>query len=199
MNDDDDIETRLDALRDGSDADKAAFLESLYADLRRRADGLMRKERGHHTLQPTALVHEAWMRLSDDRRDFDNRAHFFGAAAEAMRRILVDRARRRAAEKRGGDRVRVTFHDLAVESAESSLDLLALDDALSALDRFDKRLSEMVKLRFFVGLSVEETAEVLDKSRATVVRDWTYARAWLEVRLADAKESEKKRENRDES
>ena len=93
----DELETRFEAMRSGSDADKAAFMESLYADLRRRADDLMRRERGNHTLQPTALVHEAWMRLSDDRRDFESRAHFFGAAAEAMRRILVDRARRRAA------------------------------------------------------------------------------------------------------
>ena len=93
----------------------------------------------------------------------------------------------------------MTFHDLAGETADASLDLLALDDALADLENFDKRLSEMVKLRFFAGLSVEEAAEVLEKSRATVVRDWTYARAWLEVRLADAKEDNEKRENRDES
>ena len=160
------------------------LLEQVYDELRRQAGSMMRRERPGHTLQPTALVHEAYMRLQTDRVSWENRAHFFGAAAEAMRRVLVEHARKRASLKRGGDIALVTFDELHIESPEhAEVDILAMHEALAALEHQDPRLANVAKLRFFVGLSVEETAEVLSCSKATVKRDWTFARAWLFDRM----------------
>jgi RNA polymerase sigma factor (TIGR02999 family) len=170
-------------LLDGVNAGQAGAMESLvsivYSELRRMAGSLMRKERHDHTLQPTALVHEVYMRLVGASTRWENRAHFFGAAARAMRQILVGQARQRAAQKRGGEAHRVTFSDLDVQTPEPDLDLLVLNEALNELTRIDERLSRVVELRYFGGCSLEEIAELTQCSLATVKRDWTFARAWL--------------------
>lgn len=172
--------TRL--LADARDGGRPA-LERLYAlvygELRGMAEARLRRERPGHTLQPTALVNEVYLRLDPDKASWENRRHFFGAASQAMRRILVDHARRRLAEKRGGGLARVTLADLEVSSPEADLDLLALDTALDALERDEPRLASVVTMRVFSGMSIEETAEALELSPATVKRDWLYARAWL--------------------
>jgi RNA polymerase sigma factor (TIGR02999 family) len=155
--------------------------------MRRLAAGYLQRERAGHTLQPTALAHEAYLRLLDQRQvSWQNRAHFMGLAAQAMRRILTDHARRRRAIKRGGDAVRVALDD--VEAAGATPDLLGisaedLDAALERLARLDERQVRVIELRFFTGLSIEEAAEVLAVSPATVKRDWTLARAWLHREL----------------
>lgn len=172
--------TRL--LRDCGD-DRQAWAELLpivYDELRQIARRRMAGERAQHTLEATALVHEAWMRLVDDRgMDWKGRRHFFGAAAEAMRRVLVDHARKVKSEKRGGQRERVpiTVCDLGVEDDPDRL--LALDDALEVLAKEDERAAEVARLRFFAGLDVEETAHALEVSERTVMREWAYARARL--------------------
>jgi RNA polymerase sigma-70 factor (ECF subfamily) len=145
----------------------------------------MKGERQGHTLQATALVNEAYLRLVDVRRvDWQNRAHFFAMSARLMRRILVDFARSKHHKKRGGSAVRVAFNEnIAVASAPPN-ELVAIDDALQALDKLDPRKGRVVELRFFGGLSVEETAEVLDVSPATVMRDWKLAKAWLSREIA---------------
>jgi RNA polymerase sigma factor (TIGR02999 family) len=148
------------------------------------AGARMARERPGHTLQATALVNEAYLRLAPGEKQWENRAHFFGAAAHAMRRILVDHARRHQASKRGGEARRVTFDDLAVAAGEPGLDLLALDQALDALAEEEPRLAEVVHLRYFAGLGITETAALLDTSPATVKRDWTFARAWLLERMS---------------
>jgi len=150
----------------------------VYAELRKIAGAKMAREQPGQTLQPTALVHEAWMRLGD--QTFENRAHFFGAAAEAMRRILVDRARRNAYVKHGGgaEHVDLAEVDIAAPIADND-ELLAVHDALEQLAERDPRVAQLVKLRYFAGLSFEETAEVLGISVTTAKRDWSFARAWL--------------------
>lgn len=169
--------TRL--LQAGSEG-RAALFELVYGELRGIAGGRMRGERGAHTLQATALVHEAWLRLVDqERTDWKDRQHFFAAASEAMRRILIDHARRAGAEKRGGGLERITLgtveHAVEVEPAEA----VALAEALVRLEKQDPRAAEVVRLRFFTGLSVEETAEALGITVRSVHREWTYARARL--------------------
>lgn len=161
------------------------LLAIVHDELRIMARDQMARERFDHTLQPTALVNELYVRLVRQEPTFENRAHFFGAAAEAMRRILVDHARKRAAQKRGGDRDRVTFHDLQVESCDPRIDLLALDDALTALADYDTRLAQIVRLRYFAGFSIEQVAESLSVSPATIKRDWSYARAWILERMSE--------------
>ena len=156
----------------------------VYAELREIADRYLRRERGGHTLQPTALVHEAWIRLADQNAPFQNRAHFFGVAAEIMRRLLVDHARRKQAEKRGGAAETIRLEDGMDFPESRDLDLVALDDALRALAQFDERQSRIVELRFFAGLDIDETAEALGISPATVKREWRVARAWLLRELA---------------
>jgi RNA polymerase sigma factor (TIGR02999 family) len=152
----------------------------VYDELRRLAASYLRAERPDHTLQPTALVHEAYLRLVDQTTDWRNRAHFFGIAAQMMRRILVDHARRRQASKRDPERLRVTAGVAEVAASRNDApDLLALDSALDALEHLDPRQAKIVELRFFAGLSVEETAEVANVSTATVKREWRTARAWL--------------------
>jgi RNA polymerase sigma factor (TIGR02999 family) len=165
-------------------------LESLvplvHRELHRLARRYMRRESRHHTLQPTALVNEAYLRLVQARNvPWRDRAHFFAIAARLMRQILVDHARRRNYGKRGGDVVRVPLDEAAVVSAEPGGDLVALDEALRALAVVDERKSRVIELRFFGGLSVAETAEVLDVSSDTVLRDWRLGKAWL-MRALDA-------------
>ncbi|MCU1382347.1 MAG: polymerase, sigma-24 subunit, subfamily [Acidobacteria bacterium] len=153
----------------------------VYSELRTIARRYLSRESVDHTLQSTALVHEAYFRLVGQRRvQWQNRAHFFGIAAQMMRRILVDHARHQHRDKRGGPAPKLSLDEaLAVAAPESEVDLLALDDALTALARIDPRGARIVELRFFSALTIDETAEVLDVSAATVKRDWNAARAWL--------------------
>jgi RNA polymerase sigma factor (TIGR02999 family) len=157
------------------------LLPLVYNELRRLAAYKMAHEAPGHTLQPTALVHEAWLRLAgpDEQVQFQNRAHFFGAAAEAMRRILVDRAREKNALKRGGDLQRVGMDAVDLLSPMPDDELLALDEALERLATVDTRAAEMVKLCFFVGLTQPEAARELGVSISTAERSWAFARAWL--------------------
>jgi RNA polymerase sigma factor (TIGR02999 family) len=156
------------------------MLPLVYDELHRLASSYLSRERPDHTLQPTALVHEAFLRLINQREvDWRNRAQFLGVAAGLMRRILVNHARDRAAAKRGGERERVSLSLVEVPSGGPDVDLIALEDALERLAALDERKAKVVELRFFGGLSVEEVAEVLGVSRATVEREWSFARAWL--------------------
>ena len=152
----------------------------IYEELRRLAKHYMAQERPGHTLQTTALVHEAYLRLVDQRQaSWRNRAHFFGAAAQVMRRILVDHARARLTQKRGKDAPHLTLDESLTFCDEQSEELIRLDEALAQLARMDPRQSHIIELRFFAGLSIEETAEVVGISPKTVKRDWMVARAWL--------------------
>ncbi len=167
---------------DGSALER--LLPLVYEELHRRAEGFMRRERAGHTLQPTALVHETYLKLIDQKRvAWKNRAHFLAVASQAMRRVLVDHARRREAKKRGGtaERLSVDAAPLAVEPR--SIDLLALDEALHRLAALDDRQARLVELRFFGGLTVEETAGVLGVSPVTVNREWAHAQAWLHAEI----------------
>jgi RNA polymerase sigma factor (TIGR02999 family) len=152
----------------------------VYGELHRLAHRYLGGERPGHMLQTTALVNEAYLRLVDSRRvQWQNRAHFFAVSAQLMRRVLVDFARQRNYQKRGGDAVQVSLNEELAGSTERGADLVALDDALTAMSKTDERASRVVELRFFGGLSIEETAEVLKISPETVKRDWTWAKAWL--------------------
>jgi len=177
--------TELLAAWNGGDASVTDRLLSLfYAGLRRQAEAAMRRENEGHTLQPTALVHEAYLRLIDQRRTvWQNRAHFFAVASELMRRILVDHARGRKMAKRSGRWQRLDLTDADMRSHPRDVDLLDLDAALSRLATFDPRHAQIAELRFFGGLSLEETAHVVGRSVATVERDWQAARAWLFTQL----------------
>jgi len=176
--------TRLLNAADSGDALAASRLYDLvYGELKLLAAANMRRESSGHTLQPTALVNEAYLRLRPAEISWANRRHFFGAAAEAMRRILVDHARRRSAQKRGDGLERVTLADLDVAAPEPEIDVLALDEALTALKAEDPRLEQVVTLRYFAGMSIEQVAEALGLSPATVKRDWTFARAWLQEHM----------------
>jgi RNA polymerase sigma-70 factor (ECF subfamily) len=155
------------------------ILPLIYDELRRLAGSYMRRERADHTLQPTALVHEAYLRLIDQRRvDWKNRAQFFGLAANMMRRVLVNHARDRAAGKRGGNTPRVTL-SLADGLEQPEVDVIAVDEALGKLAELDPRKSRIVEFKFFTGLTTEEIAEVVGISIATVEREWKFSRAWL--------------------
>jgi RNA polymerase sigma factor (TIGR02999 family) len=171
----------LRAWQHGDEGAADELVPLVYAELRRIAAGRMRAERAGHTLQPTVLVHEAWMRLADQHADWHSRGHFFAIAAQAMRRILVDHARRRASAKRGNAPVSVPIDEVAhlLPSPMPDDRLLALDAALDELARLDPRQAKVVELRFFGGLSVEDTATLLDISPTTVKREWATARAWL--------------------
>ena len=163
-----------------ADLDVDALLPVVYQELRRLAASYLRREKPGQTLQPTALVHEAYMRLLKDRPDrWQNRAHFCAIAAHSMRQILIERARARGAAKRGGARPRVTLEEGLVAGEDRSIDLLALDEALERLAALDPEQARLVELRFFGGLTVEETAEAMNISPATVKRHWTVAKAWL--------------------
>lgn len=168
-------------LRDVNAGDAKAFdslVALVYGELRRMAGSMMRGQDAGHILQPTALVNEAYLRLVQGNTQWDGRAHFFGAAARAMRQVLIAHARHHAAQKRDGGE-RVTFHDIDVAAPEPSLDLLALDGALTALADVDERYSRVMELRYFAGFNLPEIAELTGRSLATVKRDWAYARAWL--------------------
>jgi RNA polymerase sigma factor (TIGR02999 family) len=175
-----DITQLLLAWGEGDQAALEQLIPLVHAELRRLARGYMRRESPGHLLQTTALVNEAYLRLVDQRNvKWQNRAQFFGVSAQLMRRILVDFARARDNLKRGGKARQVSLDDALVVSAERGSDLVALDDALTALAEIDPRQSHVVELRFFGGLSVEETAEVLKVSPDTVMRDWKVAKLWL--------------------
>lgn len=164
----------------GDERARDRMLPLVYQELRRIAATYMSRERDGHTLQPTALVHEAYLRLIDQRRvDWRNRAQFVGLAATMMRRILLNHARDRAAAKRGGDARRVSVSLAADVLAQPELDIISLHDALDRLARIDPRKGEVVELKFFGGLTTPEIADVLRLSPATVERDWSFARAWL--------------------
>ena len=169
--------------------DRAAgeqLLPAVYEELHRQAARAMRREGSEHTLQATALVHEAYLRLVDQRRvEWRNRAHFFGVAAQAMRRILVDHARSHRAEKRGGDCEKLEFDEELLPSGERAVDLIALDEALLELERLDARQSQIVELRFFGGLTNEEIGEALDISPRTIKREWRLAKAWLRRQISE--------------
>jgi RNA polymerase sigma-70 factor, ECF subfamily len=172
-----------------SSGDKAALdrlMPVVYQELRRLAHHYMRQERAGHTLQTTALVNEAYLRLVDYRKmRWENRAHFLAVAAQAMRRILVEHARSRQASKRGGAAVKVSLAGAAAASAEQAADILALDEALQELAVLDPRKSQLIELRFFGGLSIEGTAEVMGISPTTVQREWRVARSWLYRAITD--------------
>jgi RNA polymerase sigma-70 factor (ECF subfamily) len=165
--------------RDGDEHALEELLPFVYGELRQVADRYLRKEREGHTLQPTALVHEAFLRLIGQNVTWQNRAHFFGVAAEMMRRILVDHARKRQAGKRGGGLELVRIEDGMDFAEHRDLDLVALDEALTQLATFDPQQSRIIELRFFAGLGIEETAEALGVSASTIKREWRVARAWL--------------------
>jgi RNA polymerase sigma factor (TIGR02999 family) len=168
----------------GSEAARSKLVPLVYRELRRRARHALGSERSDHTLQPTALVHETYQRLVDQRRvQWQNRAHFFAVAAGLMRRILVDHARRRAALRRGGGARRIALSEADAPAVAAEVEVLAVDEALAQLAALDPDQARIVELRFFGGLTVEETAEVVGVSRATVHRDWAMARAWLRQRL----------------
>jgi RNA polymerase sigma-70 factor, ECF subfamily len=179
-----DVTTLLHACRAGDAAARDRLMTLVYQELHRRAAAYLRHERPGHTLQPTALVHEAYLRLvNQDRTVWQNRAQFFGVASQIMRRILVDHARRGRMAKRSGRWAKITLDDGIAAMPPPGVDVLDLDEALTRLAEFDPRKSRIAELRFFAGLSLEETGEVLDISVATVERDWQVARAWLYTAL----------------
>lgn len=176
------------AARDGRSDDARRLFEAVYDQLRDLAAAWLARESGRgagHTLQPTALVHEAYLKMIDQQRAaWNDRAHFLAVASEAIRRILVDHARKKHAQKRGGEWQRLTVDSVGLLDGRQPPDLLDLDDALSRLTALHQRQAEVVKMKFFGGLSGDEIAEALKIDRATVVRDWTAARAWLLAELA---------------
>ncbi len=177
------VEQIVDRLASGEGAAAEALMPVVYDELRRLARGYVRRERAR-SVQATEIVHEAYLRLAGDRpRRWRGRTHFLAIAAISMRRVLVERARARGAAKRGGDRVQVTLDDALAAAPGAAVDILALDEALSSLAALDARQARVVELRFFGGLTVEETAEATGVSPATVKRDWTLARAWLKREL----------------
>jgi RNA polymerase sigma-70 factor (ECF subfamily) len=178
-------------LRAWAGGDEAALDQltpRVYDELRRIAGRFMQDERPGRTIQTTALVHEAYLKLIDvSGVEWQHRAHFFAIAAQIMRRILLDHARRRVAAKRGGAARRVNLDDAPELGSERAREVIALDDALTALAKIDARKARVIELRFFAGLSVEETAEVVQVSPVTVMRDWKLARAWLVAELTDGR------------
>jgi RNA polymerase sigma factor (TIGR02999 family) len=183
-----DVSQMLDAVRAGRAA-PAELLPLVYDELRRLAAAKLAHEPPGQTLQPTALVHEAFLRVRADQA-FDGRGHFFAACAEAIRRVLVDRARAKRADKRGGARHRHDVHELPVAAPQPDDDLLALNDALDRFAELEPQKAELVKLRYFVGLTIEEAADALGISPATAKRHWAYSKAWLFAALSGENNSE---------
>jgi RNA polymerase sigma factor (TIGR02999 family) len=177
-------------LKEWSDGNQTALEELMplvYDELHRLAHRHMRHEKPGHLLQTSALINEAYLRLVDQPQiHWENRSHFFGIAARLMRRILVDEARKRKSDKRGGEVIHVTLNEATSLAHEQAANVVALDDALKSLEAIDSRQSKIVELRFFGGLSVDETAVVLKVSPGTVMRDWTFARAWLKNEMSAA-------------
>ena len=176
-----DVTRLLDAMHAGEMQAADALLPLVYTELRRLAASKMAREQPGQTLQPTALVHEAWLRLvdADGQGRFENRAHFFSAAAEAMRRILVEAARRKHAARRGGGQAALDLNEIEIAAPAADEELLAVHEALDQFAAHDAQKAELVKLRYFAGLSIEETAAALGISERTAKRHWIYARAWL--------------------
>jgi RNA polymerase sigma factor (TIGR02999 family) len=182
-----DVTQLLVAWSNGDEAARDQLIPLVYEELHRLAHHYMNRERPGHTLQTSALVNEAFVRLVDQRDvHWQNRAHFFGIAAQMMRRVLVDYARSRQYQKRGGDAVQVSLNEELIVSNEQTAEVVALDDALKSLATFDQRKCQIVELRFFAGLSIEEAAQVLGISPGTVMRDWTLAKAWLRKEITNA-------------
>ncbi|HKI37553.1 MAG TPA: ECF-type sigma factor [Gemmataceae bacterium] len=181
-----DVTRLLSAIDQGDPRAAEQLLPLVYDELRRLASSKMARESRGQTLQATALVHEAYLRLLDGNspQQWNSRGHFFAAAAEAMRRILVERARHKRSLKAGGGRRRQELPDIEMAAAAPHLDLLALNEALTKLERQDKRRAELVKLRFFTGLTIAEAAQVLGVSESTADNDWAYARSWLRLEIA---------------
>ncbi len=179
------ITTLLHAWKDGNDEAFEELLPYVYDELKRRASAYLKGERRGHTLQTTELVHEAYLKLVDkDEIDWENRNHFFAVAAQAMRRILVDYARKRNRKKRGSKGEDMPLDEARyVSSTVGSVDLEALDEALKRLAKFDERQAKIVELKYFGGMTLDETAEVLDISKVTVKRDWNIAKSWLRRQL----------------
>jgi len=187
-----DVATLLGDLNIGDDKAVAEFVVLLYSELRSLASSYLRRERSDHTLQTTALVHEAYLRMADQREvRWKNRDQFMGVAAQLMRRILVDYSRGHDAQKRGRDFERVFLEEAEGVSKGKTADVVALDEALTRLAEFDRQQAQLVELRFFGGLSIEEAAGVLGVSRTTVKRNWNLAKAWLarELRRGDPKDA----------
>lgn len=174
----------LDRIRRGDRATLTALIEAVYPELRKLANGLLRRERPGHVLQPTALVNEAYIRLvGHERHNWQNRAHFFGAASQLMRRILVDHARASQAKKRHAEGAHIAVDALEVLSDAASIEITELDQALQELEQVSSRQAKIVELRYFGGLTVPETAEALGLNPRTVDRDWAAARVWLRRKL----------------
>lgn len=173
----------LEQVARGQEGAADALVPLVYAELRRLAAFYLKSERVGHTLQPTALVHEAFLKLVEQKTEWQNRAHFFAVAANIMRRILVDYARGHLAKKRGGDAARVSLDDAFVFASERPAELIALDEALDELAAVDPRRGRVVELKFFGGLTHDEIAEVLEVHPNTVLRDWKLARAWLRTKI----------------
>jgi RNA polymerase sigma-70 factor, ECF subfamily len=178
-----DVTELLRAWKAGEVSAQEQLLPLVYAELRRRAAAYLKGERAGHTLVATALVHEAWLRLAGQRAGYENRLQFFALAAQMMRRVLVDHARARAADKRPPPELRIALEDAPQAAPDDGVDLVGLDDALEALAKRDPRQARLVELRYFGGLTAEETAEALGVSLATMKREWTAARAWLYATL----------------
>ena len=180
----------LNAIEAGDPQAAAQLLPLVYGELRKLAAQKLAHEKPGQTLDATALVHEAYLRLVDpgDSPRWNDRIHFYAAAAEAMRRILIDNARKKKSEKRGGQQQRVEYHDNIEAPANPTDDLLAIDEALSLLAAEDAEAAQLVKLRFYAGLSVDEAADVMELARATAYRNWNYAKAWLRTKLGGAGE-----------
>jgi len=175
-----DVTRILEAAQQGDPHAADQLLPLVYEELRKLAASKMAHERPDQTLQPTALVHEAWLRLAgNERQKWNGRAHFFGAAAEAMRRILIENARRKAAARHGGGEGRLDINQIEIATAAPDDELLAVSDALESLAAQEPQMAELVKLRYFVGLTTEDAAEVLGISVRTAERWWSYSRAWL--------------------
>ena len=175
-----DVTRILNAAAQGDTSPANELLPLVYEELRRLAAAKMASENPGQTLQPTALVHEAWLRLAGDaNRKWNDRTHFFAAAAEAMRRILVEKARRKRAQRHGGGQQKSELLDFAAASAPNDDQLLAVNDALDKFAALDPQKAELVKLRYFVGMTIDETSEALGISKATAKRHWDYAKAWL--------------------
>ena len=180
----------LEAIQHGDPKAAEELLPLVYEELRKLAAHKMSHEAAGHTLQPTALVHEAWLRLGGgEGAQFENRAHFFGAAAEAMRRILIDRARRKRTRRHGGGQEHVDVHEMEIAAPQPDDEMLAVNDALEKFAREEPLKAELVKLRYFAGLTIEETAQVLGLSPATAKRHWVFARAWLYAEVQWARQA----------
>jgi RNA polymerase sigma factor (TIGR02999 family) len=179
-----DVTHILNAIEHGDSKAASELLPLVYGELRKLAASKMAKETPGQTLQPTALVHEAWLRLAgSENQTWENRAHFFAAAAEAMRRILIENARRKKALRHGAGQARLDAQEIEIAAPGPDDQMLAIDDALNKLAGLDKDKAELVKLRYFIGMTIEEAASVLRISEATAKRWWVYSRAWLHAEI----------------